>query len=192
VTVQVFRARDRAPTPWKNGGGVTREIAAFPAGADLDTFDWRVSMASVTGGGPFSIFPCVDRVLSVLHGELILRFDGGRTLMLTADSQPAIFPGDVAIGAQVGSGPVTDLNVMTRRGRIRAHVRRLRAPPSTTLTAGETTLILSFSPRIRVLHGGVSHGLERYDGMLFQAAAGDAIDLDAGHPADIFQIDFRR
>src|SRR5688500_2425780 len=33
--------------PWKNGQGTTTEIAAFPPGAGLETFVWRISMADI-------------------------------------------------------------------------------------------------------------------------------------------------
>ncbi len=42
--------------PWKNGGGETIEIMAFPEGADLAGFEWRVSMAKVAGDGPSRSF----------------------------------------------------------------------------------------------------------------------------------------
>ena len=50
-----------APTPWKNGGGATRELACWPPGAGIDAFDWRVSVASVAASGPFLAYPGVDR-----------------------------------------------------------------------------------------------------------------------------------
>ena len=73
---QILRAADRVATRWKNGLGVTREIAAYPPGSDLDSFGWRVSMASVDTGGPFSSFPGVDRQLAVLEGRLALGVGG--------------------------------------------------------------------------------------------------------------------
>lgn len=36
-------------------------LAAAPPGAGLDGFDWRISCARVASGGPFSVFPGVDR-----------------------------------------------------------------------------------------------------------------------------------
>lgn len=42
--------------PWKNGGGITTEIAIAPPGATLDAFDWRISTARVEAAGPFSRF----------------------------------------------------------------------------------------------------------------------------------------
>ncbi len=118
--VRLLRAEGRPAAPWKNGAGVTREIAAFPFGADLEAFDWRVSMATVSAGGPFSMFPGVDRILSVLEGELVLDLEGGATARLDPGSDPFAFPGDVPVSAQTPRRPVTDLNVMTRRGRAAA------------------------------------------------------------------------
>ena len=53
---ELLSAARRAAVPWKNGGGVTREVAAHPAGASLEDFDWRVSTAEVRAAGPFSGF----------------------------------------------------------------------------------------------------------------------------------------
>jgi len=66
--IEILKASDRKPQPWKNGGGTTREVCAFPPGATLDGFDWRLSMATVAKDGPFSAFPGIDRVLIVLAG----------------------------------------------------------------------------------------------------------------------------
>ena len=190
VTIHILRARDSLETPWKNGGGVTREIAVFPPGAGLDAFDWRVSMATVSTGGPFSLFPGVDRVLSVLEGELRLVFEGGAALNLTPASAPAAFLGDALVQAETPTNPVTDLNVMSRRGRVRAHVRRVTFEGSRYLTAGETTLIVSLTPGLRVQCSGGECDLERLDAVLIEGAKGEAIGLDALAPAAIFQIDF--
>ena len=59
---------DYRPMPWKNGAGRTTEIAAHPAGAALDAFAWRVSIADVERDGPFSRFPGIDRTIVLLDG----------------------------------------------------------------------------------------------------------------------------
>jgi environmental stress-induced protein Ves len=107
--IRILRARDHVARPWKNGGGVTREIAAHPAGAGLDTFDWRVSMATVEVGGPFSLFAGVDRSLTVLEGRLTLTIEGRGAMTMDEESQPIAFPGDVGVDAATPSEPVTDL-----------------------------------------------------------------------------------
>lgn len=57
LRLSLIRAEQLVASPWKNGGGVTREIAAQPPGASLDGFAWRVSVADVAQPGPFSRFP---------------------------------------------------------------------------------------------------------------------------------------
>jgi uncharacterized protein len=130
--------------PWKNGGGVTTEVAVSPAGAGLDDFDWRVSMARVASGGPFSGFTGVDRTLAVLSGEgIVLDIAGQPAATLTKASAPLAFPADVTTSAALIAGPITDLNVMTRRGRMTHKVERLLISNSTEVQpAADTTLIL--------------------------------------------------
>ena len=66
--------------PWKNGLGVTTELAKRCWPADAEAFAWRVSRAAVASDGAFSAFPGVDRTLLVLPGGgpgLILRVANG-------------------------------------------------------------------------------------------------------------------
>ena len=116
--MQVLRAESYRSMPWKNGGGVTTEIIVSPAGAALDDFDWRISMAKVESGGPFSSFAGIDRTLSVLEGEgIILSIAEMAPARLDKASPPLPFPADVSTDATLIGGPIVDLNVMTRRGR---------------------------------------------------------------------------
>lgn len=126
--MELLRARDYRRMPWKNGGGETFEIAASPPGASLDAIDWRLSMASVTTDGPFSVFPGIDRTLVILQGEgLHLEIgDEQRTVRLDRHSQPFAFAGDVPLQARLLDGPVTDLNVMSHRDRCSHRVQRLQ------------------------------------------------------------------
>jgi len=57
--------------PWKNGLGFTDEIAIWPEGAKFpaDPFDWRLSSATVSNPGPFSVFNHCDRWLTVIEGN---------------------------------------------------------------------------------------------------------------------------
>jgi environmental stress-induced protein Ves len=124
----ILRAADRVAVPWKNGGGLTREVAAHPPHSDLGNFDWRVSLAEVSRGGPFSSFPGVDRHMAVISGRIELSISDRPALGLSADSAPLSFPGEAPVYAEPhagpDAGPVTDLNVMTRRGRCEARLTR--------------------------------------------------------------------
>ena len=45
MAMRLLKRSDYRCMPWKSGGGETIEIAVDPAGAGLDDFDWRVSLA---------------------------------------------------------------------------------------------------------------------------------------------------
>jgi hypothetical protein len=111
------------PTPWKNGSGSTRELACFPAGASMDNFDWRISIAEVDESGPFSLFPGVDRVIALLHGAgMWLDVRDGRSHALTNPLEPFVFSGEDKVHAKLVSGPSIDFNVMCRRDKARGRI----------------------------------------------------------------------
>ena len=138
--MQILRAADRVATPWKNGGGVTREVAARPPGAGMDGFDWRVSLADVAADGPFSAFPGVDRVLTVIEGDGLVLEVEGRAAHLTPGA-PFAFPGEAAVAARLTAGPIRDLNVMVRRGVWTARVAPWRGAPVVNID-GPTLVVL--------------------------------------------------
>ncbi|TDH39324.1 HutD family protein [Pseudohoeflea suaedae] len=113
---RIYRGVERRFTPWKNGGGETAEILCEPAGAGFDDFDWRISTAKVSRSGPFSRFPGVDRVLTVIEGGAMrLRFEDGRTTEARPGSGPHRFPGDLGCDAELLADELLDLNLMVRR-----------------------------------------------------------------------------
>ncbi len=123
----LLRAADRVAVPWKNGGGVTREVATFPPGAGMADFGWRVSIADVAAAGPFSRFDGVDRVLTVLEGGLRLEFAGAAAAIVLGPGDRHSFAGEAAVtGIPVG-GAVRDLNVMVRRGSWSARIEPFRS-----------------------------------------------------------------
>ena len=136
--IQVLRAADRVASPWKNGGGVTREVASSPSGTA--EFDWRVSLADVASGGPFSTFEGIDRIISVVRGEgMALTVDGVETVVAER-FQPFAFSGDATTDCRLLGGPLVDFNVMTRRGSVSAEVTF--APERTALTGTTLAIVL--------------------------------------------------
>ena len=124
ATVQVLRAHDRLAVPWRNGGGVTREVArggvdgaVDPAAATAgDAFDWRVSIADVGAAGPFSAYVGVQRTIVLIEGgSMALMVDGvDHELGLY---QPLTFDGGATTSCELPEGPTRDLNLMTTVGR---------------------------------------------------------------------------
>jgi environmental stress-induced protein Ves len=103
--------------PWKNGLGVTREIAVEPSGATMDDFVWRVSMADVDTASPFSRFPGIDRTIVLLEGDgFTMTLDGEREHALTTAYQSFAFAGEAAVEVTLAGGATRDLNLMVRRG----------------------------------------------------------------------------
>ncbi|CAM5788442.1 HutD/Ves family protein [Rhizobacter fulvus] len=137
---QRFDLREIAPQPWKNGAGVTREIAF--GGVSAGDFDWRLSVAEVARDAPFSAFPGIDRCIVLLRGAgMRLRSpDGTLDHALTVPLDPFRFSGDVALDATLVDGPCRDFNVMTRRGAWRAEVSVQRGQG--LLTPADVTMVM--------------------------------------------------
>lgn len=142
--------------PWKNGGGVTTEIAIAPAGATLDNFDWRVSTAQVDAAGPFSRFAGIDRSLAVIAGgRLTMHRADFEAVMLAPGEAPVRFPGEADVHATLDA-PLSDFNVMTRRDAWAHHAEAI------TLAAGERRSLPRLHPGMQWLvycvHGVLSIG----------------------------------
>jgi environmental stress-induced protein Ves len=126
-SVQRFSRTSLPVMPWKNGGGTTQEIASWPQGAGLDSFGWRVSIATIAAAGPFSVFGGVDRSITLLEGDGVRLFthDGRIDHRLDVPHRPFAFSGDEAIDCTLLGGASNDFNVMTRRGQWLADVQVL-------------------------------------------------------------------
>ncbi len=188
--MRIICAADCRVMPWKNGGGTTTEIAVAPEGASLSDFDWRISMADVASDGPFSLFPGIDRTLSVLSGNgIALAFGSGSAVTLLPGSPPHAFAGDAAVVGQLIDGPITDLNVMTRRGRVRHRVRRLSGPaPIAMEPAGEWLVLFVGQGDWRAEIASGTHALGARDSLIIEA--GESASLDCGGEADeLYAID---
>ncbi|WP_420962995.1 HutD family protein [Brucella sp. IR073] len=179
MSVTLLRAADYRRMPWKNGGGETVEIAVFPPDAGLSDFDWRISMAKVAGDGPFSIFPEIDRTLCVLEGNgIALALDGQAPVRLDIGSEPLLFPADVAAEARLIDGPITDLNVMTRRGGLTHAVRRVHVEHGTTIrVTGTPALILCHRGTLHVEGGGKTLQLGPLDSLLIEDARDESLQI---------------
>jgi uncharacterized protein len=103
---------------------MTAEIVVSPQGASFDDMDWRASLARVEQDGPFSSFPGVDRVLTVVDGDMSLSLNEGPAVKVDTATSPLSFPGETSIQARTASG-ASVLNIFVRRGHWRATAERL-------------------------------------------------------------------
>ncbi len=180
--MRVLRASNHRRMAWKNGGGETVEVAVRPPAAGLANFDWRVSMARVAVDGPFSIFPGIDRTLAILDGQgLDLDTEKHGRRRLTAASDPLFFPADAFATARLVGGPVTDLNVMTRRGAWTHELRRLPAgQPATVEAESGMVLILCCEGEAEVRSQASSVRLGARDALLVEQPCDLSVLVEPG------------
>ena len=101
---------DYTRQPWKNGRGLTVEMWRATANGQLLA---RLSRASVVEDGPFSLFPGIERNLTVLTGPGF-RLTGEGLDLRCGPLIPVAFLGDVALTATETNGQQSDdFNVMT-------------------------------------------------------------------------------
>jgi environmental stress-induced protein Ves len=174
--------------PWKNGTGVTAEVATGPAGADMDAFRWRVAVADLPASGPFSSFPGIDRTLYLLPGPPVtLVVDGHATDLDGLDAVD--FAGEAATEVIVEEGPTRDLNAMSRRGvaTVEHRVVHVAAPTAVDRRSGDALLYVA---RGTVVVDGVD--IARGETALWRDAARGAVRLEPGPggPASIVWFGF--
>ena len=117
--MRIVLPQDFHTQPWKNGGGVTHEIAREDRDGALL---WRLSIAEVASDGPFSTFTGLSRILTVIDGAgLYLHTPKGRLDALPL--APVAFSGDLPVQSRMIDGPIRDFNVIWDESRLSASVQ---------------------------------------------------------------------
>ena len=149
---RVVRLEDVVATPWRNGGGVTRELAAWPSATD---WTWRMSVAEVGQSGPFSIFDGVDRWFAVLSGRGVQLQVDKQNHQLTSVDAPFPFDGGASTDCQLTDGMTQDFNLMVQRSRARARMVRvssqLDVAIDTTLDATKIVAVYAINSEASVV-----------------------------------------
>lgn len=144
---QYIHLDDIAATPWRNGGGVTRELIAWPFGAD---WDWRISVAEIEKDGPFSRYDGVQRWFAVLGGVGVRLTLDGQAHELGPRSAAFHFDGAAAPGCTLQDGPTEDFNLMLREGRAQARMQRVSATFAQRVPAGHVIAVYAREERTTV------------------------------------------
>ena len=183
MRIEVLGPDNFRSMPWRNGLGTTVEMARED---DEDgTMLWRVSAADVVEAGAFSLFPGVDRVLTLIEGPgFDLDFAEHGRVAPVEPFRPVSFSGDWTTRAESVRGHSRDLNVMTARGQASAtvHVHHGSAPIAplasrslflcvsglTILTLGAAVVPLGPGQLARVSEGLESAGALRATGTVIQ------------------------
>ena len=119
--MRIIRHEDLQEGRWRNGMGVSWDIASDPPGAE--DFGWRFAIARIEQDVPFSLYPEVDRVFTLIGGKgLDLDFEGRPSLAVHRLFVPHPYPCDVNTFCRLRDGPCRALNLFMRRGAWRASV----------------------------------------------------------------------
>lgn len=167
--MRIVRAAAMPEGRWRNGLGVSWDIAAEPVGGD--DFGWRFAIARIDGDVPFSHYARVDRVFTLIGGRgLMLTIGGLGKIDVSELLVPVRFPGDAETFCEVKEGPCRALNLFLARGRWAAEV---------AVVPGETKMdhagpVLVFAPEGPVICNG--ERLETGDA----AVASGALRIDSG------------
>ena len=105
--------------PWRNGAGWTREVCSREVDGQLR---WRVSVADITGAGPFSRFEGVDRTAVMVRGDRLCLSSAAVRLAFDGPGSLLQFPGEWALECDAPAVPTRLLNIMVRRGSAQARV----------------------------------------------------------------------
>jgi environmental stress-induced protein Ves len=99
--------------PWRNGLGVTLEIAREP-GAGCE-FLWRLSLATVASSGPFSNYAGYRRSVTLIAGDgFRLGIGDGDPVVLDSLGATALFAGDASTTCALINGASSDLSLVVR------------------------------------------------------------------------------
>ncbi len=160
---------DSLCTPWRNGGGVTEQLAIHPHGASMERmdFEWRISKSRVEANGPFSRFAGYERTLVVTEGAgFVLSHADDAPRSRVRPFEPYRFDGGWDTRAELAAGPVADFNVFARRDtwNVEVQVTRIGARRSREVVGPHTAFV-------HVLTGGAVLRIPREE---------EPFELDAG------------
>ena len=179
---QMLALAEVAPTPWRNGGGVTRELLSGPSSTD---WRWRLSVADVATHGPFSRFEKTQRWCAVLQGAgVVLRFPQA-THRLDAHSEVLAFDGEWRCDCDLIDGATLDFNLMTRG--LPAHMQRVRAQtPAYTPGVAGLAAVFALHDDTRITQGHHSLSVPHHSLAWRALAAHEVVQVHSTHALMLF------
>jgi uncharacterized protein len=164
---------DYGHMPWKNGGGVTIDIAVsmlpgFAAGS-WEGIVWRYSRTAIVTPGAFSDLSGYDRELALVSGEgLVLGTPVGE-IDVRQPFRPVRFAGETSIVSRLEAGPVEVVNLIGDRSRVSIALSCLSGGAANTRPAG-----------IHIIYAATSSCELSINDEACEIAAGHAVRIDTG------------
>jgi uncharacterized protein len=157
VAISLIGWDDHQLVPWKNGLGMTREVAN---GHRADgTMLWRISLATVDRDGPFSDFAGYKRIIMMLEGDgMTLDFGSHGKAVLDRPFVPVVFDGAWPTSATLHGGPTRDLNVVTAHTDAQSEVEVLALDGELEVTGSGLTLLHLLEGEVSAAGGTLEPG----------------------------------
>lgn len=158
MALQLISPNQWQTQAWKNGGGITHQLARSD---DSLGMRWRVSIAEVASHGPFSLFEQTDRIIMLLQGNgFCLHGALAQPVVLDKALEPFAFAGETEIGCTLIDGAVRDFNLMTRRSDVTASLQVLLVTEPLSLVLVQESLLYLASGMVQVSFAGQNYQLE--------------------------------
>ncbi len=164
--------------PWKNGGGVSVDIAeAFHPGhapGDWAGMLWRFGRTAIVAPGPFSDLAGYDRMQVVVGGSGLVLDTPAGAIDVRRPFVPVRFPGEIGIASRLECGPVAVVNLIADRAQFEIDL--------IVLTDGVERVC---PPGTHILYAAVDAAQFAIDGVPQTLAAAHALRLDAAVPVTL-------
>lgn len=175
MTVISLPANVRQAQTWRNGAGVTFEVARAAHPQRAGEFLWRVSIADVAASGPFSSFVGYARLIALIAGDGMFLRGLGPTDTPLRPFEVLRFDGAAPVEAILTQGPVKDFNVIFDPVRCRATLAFVAGSGRHSVSARAAFLV-----NVETSHCGWRCGAD--SGTL---APFDAVRLDVARGAEL-------
>jgi environmental stress-induced protein Ves len=140
MKLTVLGPADYRHMPWKNGGGVTTDIAVSMRGGfahgEWDGIVWRFSRTAIATPGAFSDLSGYDRELALVSGEGLVLETADGEIDVRQPFRPVRFAGETEIVSRLEAGPVEVVNLIGDRARVSIKLSCLSGDATMACPAG--------------------------------------------------------
>jgi environmental stress-induced protein Ves len=186
MAIQLIGSEQWQTQAWKNGGGITYQLARSD---DQSGMRWRVSIAEVASDGPFSRFEQTDRIIMLLEGNgFCLHGAEERSIVLDKVLRPFAFDGETGIDCTLIDGPVRDFNLMTRRAEVKSSLQVLLVTDPLSLVLAPESLLYLVSGIVQVSFADQNYRLEAGQTLLCAGENGELQIKASAEPCQLVWI----
>lgn len=159
--LEIISSTQFTEIPWKNGLGKTIEMA-ISEGDSVESFDWRISQATVANNGMFSDFSGLERNLVLIEGEgITLTHNNDKQDVLSNLLEFANFDGGNQTYGELHQGTIVDLNIMTKANKYATDVVTYQEASSQQVKSVSLMFFYSLSGSLTITTEGKEHVIEK-------------------------------